>query len=589
MAISFGNVLSACRSLKLSLRFAGGAARSARSLRGRRGLGFLRFAAVEIRAALGQHVGVAAGIFGPAAVAFGREHQVHDAIQEVAVVADEDDGAGIGAEHFLQHVQRFQIEVVGGLVQHQQVGGLGERARQHQAAALAAGQRAERRARLLRREQEILHVADDMLGLSADRDGIAAAAGQGFAERPVGIETFAALVERGHGEVGAEPHRAAVGRERAGEKADQRGLAAAVGADDADAVAAHHAQGEVLDDRPRVEGFADALGLDDQRAGRLGVGGDDLRLAGGPAIVAPRLPQRLQSGDAAHVALAARRHAVAHPVFLARDFAVELVLGDLFLFQLLVAPGLERAEAEVDAAGLAAVEPDGDAREVFQKAPVVGDQHQRRALLHEARFEPFDGRKVQVVGGLVEQQDVGVGGKHMGERGAAGFAARKLRGIFVAGQAELFQEIASLMRIVGGAEPAFDIGQRGGKAGEVGLLRQVADGGAGLHEALAAVGLDQARNDLEQRRLARAVAAHETDPLARGDGQLHALQQRRAAEGERDVGELDERRRHQGSGRRRRADRRMALVGMRGSPAFAVGGHCAGWRMKLRTQIGVRR
>ena len=149
-----------------------------------------------------------------------------------------------------------------------------------------------------------------------------------------------------------------------------------------------------------------------------------------------------------------------------------------------------------------------------------------------------------MVGGLVEQQDVGIGRKNVRERGAARLAARELRGIFVAGQAELLQQIAGLMRIVGGAEPAFDIGERGGKAGEVGLLRQIADGRARLHEALAAVGLDQARNDLEQRRLARAVAAHETDPLARGDGQLHALQQRRAAEGERDVGELDERRWH---------------------------------------------
>ena len=61
----------------------------------------------------------------------------------------------------------------------------------------------------------------------------------------VGIEAFAALVEGRHRQIGAEPHGAGVGRERAGEKIDERGLAAAVGADDADAVAALDAGGEI--------------------------------------------------------------------------------------------------------------------------------------------------------------------------------------------------------------------------------------------------------------------------------------------------------------------------------------------------------
>ena len=58
-------------------------------------------------------------------------------------MADQEHGAGIVAEHLLQHVEGLQIEVVGRLVQHQQVGGLRQRAGQHQAAALAAGERAD--------------------------------------------------------------------------------------------------------------------------------------------------------------------------------------------------------------------------------------------------------------------------------------------------------------------------------------------------------------------------------------------------------------------------------------------------------------
>ena len=85
--------------------------------------------------------------------------------------------------------------------------------------------------------------------------------------------------------------------------------------------------------------------------------------------------------------------------------------------------------------------------------------------------------------------------------------------------------------------------------GEVRLLRQVADGGARLHEARAAIGLDQAGGDLQQRRLARAVAADEAHALARRDRQLDAVEQRRAAEGERDIAELDEGRGHAGRSR----------------------------------------
>ena len=84
------------------------------------------------------------------------------AIEEVAIVADEQHRAGIVREQFLQQFQRFEIEIVRRLVEHQQVGRSRERHRERQPPALAAGQHADRRARLFRAEQEVLHVADDM-------------------------------------------------------------------------------------------------------------------------------------------------------------------------------------------------------------------------------------------------------------------------------------------------------------------------------------------------------------------------------------------------------------------------------------------
>jgi hypothetical protein len=104
-----------------------------------------------------------------------------------------------------------------------------------------------------------------------------------------------------------------------------------------------------------------------------------------------------------------------------------------------------------------------------------------------------------MVGRLVQQQDVGRGRQHTRERRAASFAAREVVRVLVAGQPELLQQIARLMLVVAGREPRLDIGERGLVVAEVGLLRQIADRGARLHEACAAVGLDEAGRDLEKR------------------------------------------------------------------------------------------
>ncbi|WP_374139284.1 hypothetical protein [Sphingomonas sp.] len=52
------------------------------------------------------------------------------AIEEIAVMADDQHGPVIIANHFLQQIERFEIEIVGRLVEDQQVGGAGEFARE---------------------------------------------------------------------------------------------------------------------------------------------------------------------------------------------------------------------------------------------------------------------------------------------------------------------------------------------------------------------------------------------------------------------------------------------------------------------------
>ena len=179
------------------------------------------------------------------------------------------------------------------------------------------------------------------------------------------------------------------------------------------------------------------------------------------------------------------------------DLAVELVLFALFLRQQHVAPFLEMAEATLDAAGAAAVEPDRGARQRRKKAAVMADDHQRGAPRIEVALQPFDRGQVEMIGRLVEQQDVGRWRQHACERGAARFAAGQMRRVFLAGKAKLLQQMAGNIAVVGWLEAGLDIGQRGRKTGEVRLLRQIAHQSTGLDENRAAIRLDQLGRDLQ--------------------------------------------------------------------------------------------
>ena len=89
-----------------------------------------------------------------------------------------------------------------------------------------------------------------------------------------------------------------------------------------------------------------------------------------------------------------------------------------------------------------------------------------------------------------------------------------------------------------------DISVGVGKAGKIGLLRQILDGRAGLGEAAAAVGFNLFCGDLQERGFARAVAPDNAKPRALLHEKLRAVQQRRGADGETDVLKRQKRRGH---------------------------------------------
>ena len=140
-------------------------------------------------------------------------------------------------QQLLEQVERLDVEVVGRLVQHQHVGRLGEEPGQQQPVPLAAGQRPHRRARPLRREEEVLQVAEDVLARAADLHEVGAVR-DAVEHGRVRIELLAQLVEVRDLEAGALADAPAVRRELAEQQAEQGGLARAVGADEPDAVAA---------------------------------------------------------------------------------------------------------------------------------------------------------------------------------------------------------------------------------------------------------------------------------------------------------------------------------------------------------------
>ena len=76
------------------------------------------------------------------AAAIELENPAGDVVEEVAIVRDGDDRAGIVLEEALEPGDRFGVEMVGRLVEQQQVGRLQQQPAQRDAAALAARQRA---------------------------------------------------------------------------------------------------------------------------------------------------------------------------------------------------------------------------------------------------------------------------------------------------------------------------------------------------------------------------------------------------------------------------------------------------------------
>ena len=475
-------------------------------------------------------------------------------------MADQEHGAGVIGQQVFQQIECVDVQVVGGLVQHQHIAGFGEQARQQQTVALATAEGANGRIGTGRREQEVLQIAHHVLACTVDFDPLAARTdeiGQGGVE----VQVVTHLVEIGHTEVGTLLDGAAVGLQFAQNHLQQCGLASAVRADQAHLVATQNGAGEVLNDDAATVALADVFQLGHDLAASVTLRHIQLHAADHVTARGAGAAQVVQAFDAGGRACATGFHAPANPHLFLSQQLVELGVGDGLVGQLLGFQAFIGGEVAGVGAQLPPVEFHNARANVVQEGPVVRNQHDGALERHQQLFQPGDGVQVQVVGWLVEHQHIGAGHQGAGQGHALFRATRQAGNLQARVQVQALQglidplfpvpTVARLQEGHQGVEvfalgmglEAFagrlDLGQtfahRAEHRGAIhkgGLLRHVRNLGAALDLQLPVIGLFQPRHDLEQRGFACAVAANQANTLAGFECECGVVEQGHVAIGQ---------------------------------------------------------
>ena len=313
-----------------------------------------------------------------------------------------DDRAGEALQIVLQDGQGGDVQVVGGFVQEQHIGGRHEDAQQVQPPPLAAGQPAHGHVLHRRREQEPLqHLAGGEGALVGAHLG-----GNVVNQLPdglVGIQLPGLLGEIADFHRGAGLDAAGIRGQAPGHQVQQGGFPRAVAAHHADAVVPGQAVGEVPQHLLVPEGFADVLQIENlpaQAAGRSShlhrvvvLGGllvfqglvavDALLALGGAGLAAPDDPLVLVAQDGLALALGGLGHLLPLGLQLQVFGVVGLKIG-------------QGAPAQLGDAG----------GHPLQEIAVMGDHEDSAGEGPELLLQPGHHVGVQVVGGLVENQHV---------------------------------------------------------------------------------------------------------------------------------------------------------------------------------------
>ena len=238
------------------------------------------------------------------------------------------------------------------------------------------------------------------------------------------IQRIAGLVDVGELDRVAELELAAVRGLLAGDHPEQGRLARAVGADHPDDARARQLEREGLDQQPIAEPLGQVVRDEHhlaQARSRRDVDLDlvelDVALFGDQLLIARQPGLGLRAS-----ALRVR----ADPFELRGDRALAGLLGALFLGQarlLLLQPA---GVVALVGDALAAVELEDPAGDVVEEVAVVGDRHDRALVLRQVLLQPGDRLGVEMVGGLVQQQQVRRAQQQPAQRHAPALAAGEL-------------------------------------------------------------------------------------------------------------------------------------------------------------------
>jgi hypothetical protein len=314
------------------------------------------------------------------------------------------------------------------------------------------------------------------------------------------------------------------------------------------------------------------------------------------------------SRHARDAARAPRLHPLPHPGLLLPEQLVRARVGLGLRRELRVALPFEGGEVAGAAVQPAAVQLDDARGHRVEEGAVVADQHHRAGVVAQQRLEPGDRVQVEVVRRLVEQQQPGPRDQRLRERDALARAAGQIADALRPVELQLRQHAPDLLlpvpavqrldprlqrvqvlarrvRLVARAQRA-GVGHAVGdhvehrvRLVEAALLRDIAAAQALRPAQLARVRRLEPREQPQQRRLARAVAADQADALAGIDDQVGAGEQRHVAVGQVRSGQGQQRHRDRSGGGPRiigtagrrgcRSAGRERFAGIRPGPAAA--------------------
>ena len=495
-------------------------------------------------------------------VAFERQDVGRDAIQEPAVMRDDEGVARELQQRIFQRTQGFDVQVVGRFVEQQHVATLQQGLGHVQAATLTTGQRTDHLLLVLALEVEAADVGARLDLDAVDVEDVQAA--RDFLEDVVvAFQRVAALVHVGQLHGRADNDLAGVRLFLAGDHLEQGRLTGTVRADDADDGAGRHQEAQVVEQQAVAELLGDVLELHHRIAQALARRDEDF--IGLVALLVIDRLQLFQAGQAGLALGAAALGVLARPLQFLLDRLLASLFLVVFLLQALILLGQPVGVVALPRNAAAAVQFQDPLGGVVQEVAIMGDRHDGAGVARQELFQPLHRLGVEVVGRFVEQQHVRLLQQQAAQRHAAllttgqlsdhgiprrqaqcigGHVQLVFQGVRVAGGQDRLQALLFLgQRVEVGA--FLGIGQVHRVQRGLGLqhfahafldrfthglgrvqfrfLRQVANLDARLRARFALEIGVHAGHDLQHGGLAGAVQAQQADLRAREEGQRDVL------------------------------------------------------------------